>query len=53
MQSPGPTHLSVAEDPAFGKPAIIKAQSLHVGVELWPFIMSRKLIVTNLTIDQA
>jgi len=44
--------LSVAEDPAFGKPAFIKAQSLHVGVEIWPFIMSRKLIVTNLTIDQ-
>src|SRR6476661_4454349 len=44
--------LSVAEDPTFGKPAFIKAQSLHVGVEIWPFIMSRKLIVTNLTIDQ-
>jgi AsmA protein len=44
--------LSVAEDPAFGKPAFIRAQSLHVGVEIWPFIMSRKLIVTNLTIDQ-
>jgi AsmA protein len=44
--------LSVAEDPAFGKPAFIKAQSLHVGVEIWPFIISRKLIVTNLTIDQ-
>ena len=44
--------LSVAEDPAFGKPAFIKAQALHVGVEIWPFIMSRKLIVTNLTIDQ-
>lgn len=44
--------LSVAEDPAFGKPAFIKAQSMHVGVEIWPFIMSRKLIVRNLTIDQ-
>src|SRR5215470_10133270 len=44
--------LSVAEDPAFGKPAFIRAQSLHVGVEIWPFIMSRKLIVTNLTLDQ-
>ena len=44
--------LSVADDPAFGKPAFIKAQSLHVGVEIWPFLMSRKLIVTNLTIDQ-
>jgi hypothetical protein len=27
----------VAEDPAFGKPAFIKAQSLHLGVEIWPF----------------
>jgi len=44
--------LSVSEDPAFGKPAFLQAKSLHVGVELWPFIFSRKLIVTNLTIDQ-
>jgi AsmA protein len=44
--------LSVAEDPAFGKPAFLQAKSLHVGVELWPFIFSRKLIVTDLTIDQ-
>ena len=44
--------LSVAEDPAFGKPAFLQAKSLHVGVELWPFLFSRKLIVTNLTIDQ-
>ena len=44
--------LSVAEDPAFGKPAFLRAKSLHVGVELWPFLFSRKLIVTNLSIDQ-
>ena len=44
--------LSVAEDPVFGKPAFLRAKSLHVGVELWPFLMSRKLIVTDLTIDQ-
>jgi len=44
--------LSVAEDPAFGKPAFLKASSLHVGVELWPFLLSRKLIATDLTIDQ-
>jgi AsmA protein len=43
--------LSVAEDPAFGKPAFLRAKSLHVGVELWPFLFSRKLIVTDLTID--
>ena len=44
--------LSVAEDPAFGKPAFLSAKSLHVGVELWPFLISRKLIVKDLTIDQ-
>ena len=44
--------LSVAEDPAFGKPAFLQAKSLHVGVEIWPFLISRKLIVTDLTIDQ-
>jgi AsmA protein len=44
--------LSVADDPAFGKPAFLRAKSLHVGVELWPFLFSRKLIVTDLTIDQ-
>jgi len=44
--------LSVAEDPAFGKPAFIRAKSLHVGVEIWPFLISRKLIVTDMLIDQ-
>jgi len=44
--------LSVAEDPTFGKPAFLQAKSLHVGVDLWPFIFSRKLIVRNLNIDQ-
>ena len=44
--------LSVAEDPAFGKPAFIRAKSMHVGVEILPFLMSRKLIVTDLLIDQ-
>src|ERR1700733_3191158 len=44
--------LSVAEDPAFGKPAFLRAKSLHVGVEIWPFLMSRKLVVTDLLIDQ-
>ena len=44
--------LSVAEDQAFGKPAFIRARSLSVGAEIWPFLMSRRLIVTYLTIDQ-
>src|ERR1700733_3147013 len=44
--------LSVAEDPAFGKPAFLKAKSLHIGVKLWPFLASRELIVTDLDVDQ-
>ncbi len=44
--------LSVAEDPAFGKPAFLQAKSLHVGVQILPFLISRKLIVTDLQIDQ-
>jgi hypothetical protein len=44
--------LSVAEDPAFGKPAFLRAKSLHVGVEIWPFLFARKLVVTELAIDQ-
>src|ERR1019366_5874210 len=44
--------LSVAEDQAFGKPAFIRAKSLQVGAEIWPFLMSRKLIVTYLVIVQ-
>ena len=44
--------LTIAEDQAFGKPAFISAKSLGVGAEIWPFLMSRKLVVTYLTIDQ-
>lgn len=44
--------LSVAEDQAFGKPAFIRAKSLGVGAEIWPFLLSRRLIVTYLAIDQ-
>ena len=43
--------LSVAEDEAFGKPAFLKANSLSVGAQIWPFLMSRRLIVTYVTID--
>lgn len=44
--------LSVAEDPTFGKPAFLQAKSLHVGVKIWPFLLSRRLVVTDLDIDQ-
>src|SRR6516225_885221 len=44
--------LSIAEDEAYGHPAFIQAKSLRVGAEIWPFLFSRKLVVTYLTIDQ-
>jgi len=44
--------LSVSEDQAFGKPAFVSAKQLSVGAEIWPFLMSRKLKVTHLTIDR-
>lgn len=44
--------LSIAEDQAFGQPAFIRAKALKVGAEIWPFLLSRKLNVTYLTIDR-
>ena len=44
--------LSVADDPAFAKAPFLSAKSLSVGVEMMPLILSRKLNVTGLTIDQ-
>jgi AsmA protein len=44
--------LSVSEDPAFGKPAFLRAKSLYVGVKILPFLFSRKLVVTDLDVDQ-
>jgi AsmA protein len=44
--------LSIADHPAFSKAPFVRAKSLTVTAELWPFIFSRKLHVTGLTIDQ-
>jgi AsmA protein len=44
--------LSVAEDLAFGKPAFLRAKAMRVGVEILPFVFSRKLVVTDLLLDQ-
>jgi AsmA protein len=45
-------NLSIADDPAFSRQPFVKAKALAVGVELMPLILSKKLNVTNLTIDQ-
>ncbi len=42
--------LSISDDPAFSKAPFLRAESLKVGVELLPLILSRKLNVTGITI---
>lgn len=44
--------LSIADDPAFSSAPFLHAQSLNVGVEMLPLILSRKLNVTAITINQ-
>src|SRR5579864_6505210 len=44
--------LSIADHPAYSKAPFLRAKSLTVSAELWPFIFSRKLHVTGIAIDQ-
>src|SRR5574337_2103920 len=44
--------IRIGDDPAFGGQAFISAQSLRLGVQLWPLLLHRQLHVTSLTLDQ-
>ena len=44
--------LSVADDRAYGNTPFLRAKSLHVGIEIMPFLTSRQLNVTALKIEQ-
>jgi AsmA protein len=44
--------ISIADDPAFSKTPFVQAKSLKVGVELMPLIFSKKLNVTEVTLNQ-
>ncbi|HTW59699.1 MAG TPA: AsmA family protein [Terriglobales bacterium] len=44
--------ISIADDPDFSKTPFVQAKSLQVGVELIPLIFSKKLEVTELTLNQ-
>src|SRR5947209_1336779 len=44
--------LSIADDPAFSRGAFVRAKSLSARVELWPLVLSRKVNVTGITLDQ-
>ena len=43
--------ISIADDPAFSKTPFVQAKSLTVGVEIMPLIFSKKLDVTELTLN--
>jgi AsmA protein len=43
--------LAISEDPSFGSGSFLKAKSLKVGAELVPLVLSRRLNVTGITID--
>jgi AsmA protein len=45
-------NISIADDPHFSKSPFVQAKELKVGVELWPLIFSKKLNVTELTLNQ-
>ncbi len=44
--------LAIADDPVFSQTPFVHAKSLKVGVEMWPLIVSRKINVIAVTIDQ-
>ena len=45
-------NIAVADDPAFGNAAFIKAESLNVGVNLVPLIFSKTLEVRDITLTR-
>jgi len=44
--------ISIADDPQFSKSGFVQAKSFKVGVELIPLIFSKKLNVTEVTLNQ-
>ena len=44
--------IRIGDDPAFGGQAFVSAQSLQLGVQLWPLLLHRQLHVTSLTLVQ-
>jgi AsmA protein len=45
-------NLSVADDPRFSQSPFLTANSLKVGVKVWPLITSKQLEITGITIDR-
>jgi len=43
--------ISIADDPAFSTSPFLGAKSLHIGVEIGPFVFGRQVRITNLTVE--
>jgi AsmA protein len=46
------SNLSIADDPSFSHDAFLRTKSLTVGVDLVSLLLSRKITVTRITIDE-
>ncbi len=44
-------NVSIADDPAFSTKPFLQAQSLHIGVEVFPLLLHRQLLVTRFVAD--
>jgi len=44
--------IRIADDPAFGGQPFVSAESLQLGVKLWPLLLHRQVRITSLTLDQ-
>ncbi len=45
-------NIAIADDPSFSSSPFIKAQTLKVGVEILPLVLSKTLHITDLTLSQ-
>jgi AsmA protein len=45
--------LSIQDDPAFSKAPFVRASALKIGVEVWPFLISREVHVRSLELQEA
>ncbi len=44
-------NIRIGDDPAFGTQPFVSAQSLALGVRLWPLLVHQQLRITSLTLD--
>jgi len=45
--------LSIQDDPAFSRTPFVRASALKIGVEVWPFLISREVHVRSLELEDA